>query len=154
RRTAVVHAVAALGKVAVARRRTADARALRIRRARGARPGAVLRRVAAARRGTALERRGLEDIVRAGGARSGARLRDVADARRAAAGRAPVPRRMLTGSVRPIALIERADVAVVGTGGAGRFLCIRGARRTGAGAALGEIALTRSGAADGPGVGD
>src|SRR5207237_1246788 len=60
RRAVVVHAVAALRDVAIARRRAADGSALRIGRAIGARPGAVLRRVAVAERGAALDVRRIE----------------------------------------------------------------------------------------------
>src|SRR5205823_2448423 len=66
RRTVVAEAVAALGRVAGSRRRPADERAGRtvhgVRRAVGARPRAVLRDVARARRGAAGDGRRREEV--------------------------------------------------------------------------------------------
>src|SRR5437870_4868707 len=88
-------------RVAVVRARGAGG-ALRIRRAAGARPGAILRRVAlAARRPTDGARR-LEGVGGADRARPRAVLVDVTHTRRRAADRAGVPRRVLAGVVRPV----------------------------------------------------
>src|SRR5207249_819972 len=77
-RAVVARAVTPLRCVALACRGPADGGALQIGGARGARPRAGPGDVAVARRGPALDRGGLEDIVRAGGTRPRAGLGDVA----------------------------------------------------------------------------
>src|SRR5581483_310864 len=84
-RAVVGDAVAAFGDVAGSGRRTADAGALRVGRAGGVRPRAVLRRVACARGRTADRRARLERVGRARRVGSVAGLGDVADAGRGAA---------------------------------------------------------------------
>src|SRR5438874_558244 len=124
-------------------------RCLGIRRAVRAVPRAALRRVAlAARRPTHGGRR-LEGVGGTGRARPRTVLVDVTAARRRAADRAGVPRRVLAGVVRPVALIRAARVAVVGARRPGRLLGVRRARRTRAGAVLRRIALAPRRAADG-----
>src|SRR5207245_1322190 len=115
--------------------------ALRIRRAAGARPGAVLRRVAlAARRPTDGARR-LEGVGGADRARPGAVLVDVARGRGGPADGARIARRMLAGVARSVALIGAARVPVVGTRRARRCLGIRRAVRAVPRAALRRVAL-------------
>src|SRR5439155_8838904 len=75
-RTVVRGPVAALGDVTVPRCSAADGRALRIRGAGGAAPGAELGHVADAGRGATLGRARLEGVGRAIGAQAGAELGD------------------------------------------------------------------------------
>src|SRR5439155_3731048 len=79
-RTVVRGPVAGLGDVTVPRCSAADGRALRIRGAGGAAPGAELGHVADAGRGAAFGRARLEGVRRAGGAGPGTELGDVAGA--------------------------------------------------------------------------
>src|SRR5207253_1680806 len=123
-------------------------RLLRIRGAVRPVPGAVLRRVALARRRAADGARGLEAIGGTGGARAAAGLRHVARPGRRAADRPRVPRRVLAGHVRPVALVERARVAVGGAGRAVRLLGIGRAVRSVPRAALREVAVARRCTAD------
>src|SRR5207249_4461699 len=127
-------------RVAVVRARRAGG-ALRIRRAAGARPGAVLRRVALpARRPTHGARR-LERVGGAYRARPRAAPVDVAGAGRRTADGAGIARRVLAGVARSVALIGAARVPVVGTRRARRCLGIRRAVRAVPGAALRRVAL-------------
>src|SRR5439155_1378855 len=129
-------------RVAVVRARRAGG-ALRIRRAAGARPGAVLRRVALpARRPTDGARR-LEGVGGADRARPRAVLVDVARARGGPADGSRVARRVLAGVAAAVALIRAARVAVVRAGRAGRALRVGRARGRRAGAALGRVAFAR-----------
>src|SRR5205823_1151387 len=140
---------AVLRRVARPRRRATD-RARRLEgvgRARCTRPGAVLRRVAHAGRRAAFDARRLEGVGRAGGARARAALVHVAHPGRRAAYRPGVPRRVLAGVVRPVALIERARVAVGGARRARRLLGVRRAAGARPGAVLRRVALARRGAA-------
>src|SRR5439155_790391 len=107
----VTRAVAGLGDAAVARRRTADAA------------------------------RGLLRIGRAGRARPRAGLGRVAGPGRGSTLRPRVARRVLAGVGAPVALIERARVAVVGARGPARLLGIRRTRGPGARAVLRHVAL-------------
>src|SRR5207253_2653794 len=102
-RAGVARPVAALGEVARAGHGPTDA---------GGRLVAGTRRARCAA-GVA---RWLESIGRARRARAIARLGDVASAGRGAAEDAGVAGRMLTEIARPVALIERAGVPVVGAG--------------------------------------
>src|SRR5205823_6447580 len=127
-------------RVAVVRARRAGG-TLRIRRAAGARSGAVLRRVAlAARRPTDGARR-LEGV---GGADS-PRPRPLpvpVPCPGPPPSRAPrVPRRVLAGVARSVALIGAARVPVIGTRRARRCLGIRRAVRAVPRAALRRVAL-------------
>src|SRR5207249_3239480 len=90
----------------------------------------------------------LEGVVRAGVARPGAARRHVARAGRAAAHGARVPRRVLTGVVRAVALVATARVTVVRAGSACRPLDILGAAGIATRAELRRIALARRGATD------
>src|SRR5207253_2815447 len=127
-------------RVAVVRARRAGG-ALRIRRAAGARPGAVLRRVALpARRPTDGARR-LEGVGGADRARPRAVLVHAAGSGSRPADGARVARRMLAGVARSVALIGAARVPVVGTRRARRCLGIRRAVRAVPGAALRRVAL-------------
>src|SRR5439155_271307 len=91
--------------------------------------------------------RRLLGVRRAGGAGPRAALGDIAFARRRAAHGAAVPRRVLTGHVGAIALVQGAGVGVRRTGGRRRLLGVRRAGGAGAGAALGDVALARRRAA-------
>src|SRR5205823_3926304 len=129
-------------RVAVVRARRAGG-TLRIRRAAGARPGAVLRRVAlAARRPTDGARR-LEGVGGADRARPRAVLVDVARARGGPADGARVARRVLAGAARAVALVAAARVSVVRAGRARRALCVGRTRGRRPGAALGRVAFAR-----------
>src|SRR5207249_612935 len=121
---------------------------LRIRGTGGGRAGAVLRRVALARRAAADGRRRLEGVGRADGARPGAALVHVTVARRRTADRSGVAGRVLAGGVRPIALVEAARVAVARARRPRRLLDVRRAIRSAAGTVLCRVALARRGAAD------
>src|SRR5439155_25576972 len=87
--------------------------------------------------------RGREAVGRAGRARAGARLGDVARTRYRATRRARVPRRVLAGVVRTVALIERAGVAIGGAGRRGRLLRVARANRARARAGFRDVAPTR-----------
>src|SRR5439155_1111643 len=138
--------VARLGAVTHARRRPAHGRALGVGRAAGAGAGAVLGKIADARRGPALRRGGLEGIRRAVGARADAALRDVAEPRRATALHG-ARLEGVRGATIAHAIAALGHVAVAGRRAAhGRALGIRGAGGTRAGAGLGRVA----GAGGGP----
>src|SRR5438552_13206130 len=125
------------------------ARRFGVGRAVGSVAGAVLRRIAFARRDTALRARGCKPIGRAGRARAGARLRDVATTGRPAAHRSGVACGVLSGRARPVALVRGAGIAV---GSACRPRGLRGVGRAGgtvAGAVLREVAFAGRGAAHG-----
>src|SRR5439155_1193722 len=139
--------VAAAGVAVVGARR--PGRVLRVARAGGARSGAVLRRVALARRGAADGGRGLEGVGRAGGARARAGLVHVADPGRRATHGPGVDVRMAASGERAVALVAAAVVAVVGARRPGRVLRVARAGGTRAGAVLRRVALARRGAADG-----
>src|SRR5437870_5286758 len=140
---------AVLRHVARAGRRPADgARRLEgVRWARRTRPGAVLRRVACAGRRATDRARRLEAIGRADRARARAGLVHVAHPGRRPAHRPGVPRRVLAGVARPVALIERARVAVGGARRARRLLGVRRAAGARPGAVLRRVALARRGTA-------
>ena len=140
--TGIVRAVTRVGGAGIPVIRTwRTRRRLVVGRARRRGPGAVLRRVALASRRPADDRRRLEGIGRARRARSVARLVHVARPRRGAADRPGVPRRVLTRSIRPVASVGRADVAVVRARGAGRRLVVRRTRGARPGAVLRRVAL-------------
>src|SRR2546427_615882 len=113
--------------------------------------GASLGLIALARRGAADDRARRRGGRRAGGAGAGAVLLGVADVARArVADRARVAGGVLAVIVGPVALIERAGVAVVGARREGRRLRIRRAGRARhAGAELLHVARAGRGAADG-----
>src|SRR5207302_7135407 len=133
-------AVLAAARVAVVGARR-PGRALRIRRAVGARPRAVIIQIALARRGAAHDARRLEGVGGTHGARAGAGLVHVAEARGGAAHRPGVPGRVLAVVVTPVALVAAARVAVGGAGRPGRRLGVRRARGARAGAVLRRVAL-------------
>src|SRR5439155_1025176 len=116
--------------VGVARTRPAlgPARLYRVGRARGAGARAELVRVADGatvgipRAGAADDGICLEAVGRAGRARARAGLGHVARTRSRAAGRARIPRRVLAGDARAVALVERAGVAGGGSPRAGRLV--------------------------------
>src|SRR5204862_423490 len=110
-------AVAALRRVAGARRWAAHRRALHIRRTGDTRPRARLGQVTHARRRPTHRARGLLGVGRAARARAVAALGRVAGARRRPAHRARVARRVLARIAAAVALIERARIAVVGARG-------------------------------------
>src|SRR5439155_206596 len=141
-------ALVAAARVAVAGARR-PRRTLGVRRAVGAAPRAVLRRVALARRGAAHRARGLEGVGRAGGARARAGLVHVAHPGRRAALRPGIARGVLAGRARPVALVRRAWIAVGGARRPRRLLRIRGAVRPVPGAVLRRVALAHRRAADG-----
>src|SRR5438132_2853868 len=120
--TGGIHAVALVerARVTVGRARR-PRRLLRVGQTVRAVSRAVLGEVALARGRAADGGRGLEAVGGAGRARARTDLRRVAGAGRGAAHRARVPRGVLAGVVRAVALIEAARVAVVGAGG-GRSL--------------------------------
>src|SRR5207247_10089 len=124
-------------------------RRARIGRAGRARAGAVLWRIALARRRPADRPRGLEGVRRARRAGSGAVVRHVAVAGRRAAGGPGVAGRVLAGIVRPVALVAAAGVAVVGARRPGRVLRVGRTGGARSGAVLRRVALARRGAADG-----
>src|SRR5439155_814086 len=113
----------------------------------GTGPGAAFGDVAIAGCGAALDGGRLEGIDRAGGARPRADLVHVARTGRAAAHGTRVPRRVLTGVVRAVALVATARVTVVRAGRACRPLDILGAAGIATRAELRRIALARGGAA-------
>src|SRR5207244_3442761 len=141
-------ALVAAARVSVVRAGRAR-RALCVGRTRGRRPGAALGRVAFARRPATHDEARLEHVGGTGGAGPGAVLVHVAGTGRRAADRAGVPRRVLAGVVRPVALIRAARVAVVGARGPGGLLRVRRTRRTRAGAVLRWITLAAGRAAGG-----
>src|SRR5207302_347200 len=140
----------ALRHVAVARRGTAGGggRLEAIGRAVGPCARAVLGLVAVTGASPALGGRRCEAVGRTARRRPGAALGYVAVARRGATDGPGVPRRVLAGVARAVALIGRADVAVVGARRARRRLGVGGAARPAAGAHLRRVALARRAAAD------
>src|SRR5439155_880665 len=138
----VLRAVAGVGRACIAivgaRRARGD---LRVGRAGGAGAGAVLRGVTLPGGDTTNGEAREEVVRRARAARPVAVFGDVARARRPAAHRPGVPRRVLTRSVRPVASVGRADVAVVRARGAGRRLVVRRTRGARPGAVLRRVAL-------------
>src|SRR5439155_16234465 len=151
RRAAGARARTELRHVAlVCRRPTLGRRGLEgVGRATVTHPVAHLGDVADARRGSADGAGRALRIGRAARGRPVAGLRHVAGAGRRAAHRAGVARRVLAGVLAPVALIERARVAVVGARHPARFLCIRGTRGTRPRAGLCHVALARRGATHG-----
>src|SRR5207253_2075327 len=127
-------ALVAAARVAV-RGACRPGRGLRARRSSGAGPGAVLRRVALARRGAALDEGRHEAVRRAGRARPGAGLVHVAYPGRGPAHRPGVPRRVLAVVSAAVALVAAARVAVVGARRPRRRLRVRRA----AGALVGAV---------------
>src|SRR5207247_7465484 len=115
----------------------------RIGRAARARARAVLGGITDPGRRAAHRAGGLEAVGRTRRAGTGARLRHVADARRRATGGARIARRVLARHAGPVALVERAGVAVGGARGSGRRARIGRAVRARAGAVLLRIALAR-----------
>src|SRR5207247_1189390 len=83
-------------------------------------------------------------------ARTRAGLGRIARADRSAADGSRVADRVLARQARPIALIERAGIAVVGAGRPVRLEGVRRAEIARPRAGLGGIAIPRHGAADGP----
>src|SRR5207249_4441426 len=124
-------------------------RCLRVGRAVGSVPRAVLGGIALARRGTALRARGREAIDRTGRARARARFRHVAHAGRRAALRPRIARGVLAGGARPVALVRRAWIGVGCAGRALRPLGIGRAARSVPRAGLREVAVARRRTADG-----
>src|SRR5207249_1319244 len=140
--TRIVRSVTRVGGAGIPVIRTwRTRRRLVVGRARRRGPRAVLRRIALASRRPADHGRRLEVVGRARRARSVARLVHVARPRRGTADRSGVPRRVLTRSVRPVASVGRADVAVVRARGAGRRLVVRRTRGARPGAVLRRVAL-------------
>src|SRR5439155_1582403 len=142
---------AELRNVALARRRAALGGGQRegIGRAIITRSVAALGDVAHPGRHATLGAGSLLRVGRAVGTGPVAGLRRVAGARRCAAYRAAVASRMLASRARPVALVERARVAVVGAGRAARLHGIRRAGGAGAGAVLRHVALAGRRAAHG-----
>src|SRR5206468_4243040 len=124
-------------------------RVLRVARAGGARAGAVLRRVALARRGAADGRRGLEGVGRAGGARARAGLVHVAEPSRRESRAPGLAGRVLAIVVRSVALRAAAGVFPARRLPTCRVLRVARAGGARAGAVLRRVALARRGAADG-----
>src|SRR5205823_4795182 len=91
--------------------------------------GAALGDVALTGRGPADRGGGLEPVGGAGGAGPRTGLGEVAGARGGAADRPGVSRGVLAGDIAPVALVERADVAVVAAGGPAGLLRVRRAAR-------------------------
>src|SRR5439155_5553996 len=151
RRAAGARARTELRDVAlVCRRPTLGRRGLEgVGRATVTHPVAHLGDVADARRGSADGAGRALRIGRAARGRPVAGLRHVAGAGRRAAHRAGVARRVLAGVLAPVALIERARVAVVGARRPARLLCIRGTRGTRPRTGLRHVALARRGATHG-----
>src|SRR5207253_1749702 len=148
---AVIAAAVALvtaARVAVAGARR-PRRTLGVGRTVGAGPWAVLGRIALARRGAAHRARGREGVGRADRARARARRGHVTHPGRRAALRAGIPRGVLAGRARPVALVRRAWIAVGGARRPRRLLRIRGAVRPVPGAVLRRVALAHRRAADG-----
>src|SRR5207249_3051389 len=97
----------------------------------------------------ALGARELLRIIRAVRAGSVAHLGHVAGPGCGPALRPGVARRVLTGVVGPVALVERAGIRVLGARRGARLLLVaRAGRARGAGAGLGLVALARRRAAD------
>src|SRR5438094_4658815 len=124
-------------------------RALRVRRAARARPRAHLRRIALAGGSPADDEAGQEAVRGTARARARTRLHVVADVSRRAAHRTGVPRRVLAGVARAVALVRAARVPVVGARGSRRGLGVGRAGRAGAGAVLRRVALARRRATEG-----
>src|SRR5205807_1013184 len=116
---------------------------LRVRRTVGAVPGAVLRRITLAPRGAAHDEGRHEGVRRTGCARAGAGLVQVADPRGRATHRPGVPRGMLAGVVRAVALVTAARIAVVRARRPRRTLSIRGAIGARPRAVIVQVALAR-----------
>src|SRR2546422_144834 len=144
-RAAVALVAAARVAVVGARR---PGRALRVRRAVGAVPRTVLRRVTLAPGGTTLDEGRHEGVRRAGRARAGAGLVRVAHPGGGPAHRPGVPRRVLTVVAAAVALVAAAWVAVVGAGRPGRALRVRRAVGAVPRAVLRRVTLARRAAAD------
>src|SRR5439155_446881 len=119
-----------------------------VRRAAGRRPRAVLRRVAFARRSPAHDKARQEIVGRTDRARPGAVLVHIAGAGGRTAHGSRIPRRVLAGVVRPVALVAAARVAVARARRPRRLLDVRRAIRSAAGTVLCRVALARRGAAD------
>src|SRR5207249_3648189 len=133
-------------RVAVVGARPA-ARLLRVGGTVGPAARAAIGLVAFARRRPADGARGREAIGGTCTARARARLGHVAHAGCRPAHRPGVARGVLTGHVRPVALVGRARVAVVGARRAARLLHVGGAGRARAAAHLRHVALARRAAA-------
>src|SRR5206468_3242941 len=112
-------------------------------RAARARARAVLGRIAGRGRAATHGRRGQEGVGWTRGARPRAGLGDIAFARRRAAHGAAVPRRVLTGHVGAIALVQGAGVGVRRTGGRRRLLGVRRAGGADTVAGLRQVAFAR-----------
>src|SRR5204863_5199584 len=91
-------------------------------------------------------------IGRAGRARARTGLGGIALPGRRATDRPRVPRRVLAGRARSVALVQRADVAIVRAGRSARLQHLGRAGGARARAGLGNVALARRRAADAPGV--
>src|SRR5207253_661790 len=124
------------------------ARLLRVRRAVGPGPGAVLGEVALAGGRAADDARGLEAVRGTAGAGAGGGRGQGAVPGRRPAHRPRVPRGVLAVVPAAVAGVGRARVAVVGAGRAARLLPIRRAVGAVAGTALGQVALAIGRAAD------
>src|SRR5439155_8431169 len=148
--TGVGDTVAQLRHVARPDRRTAHAPALHVRRAQGGRPGADLRRIAAAAGRTADGAAHHERIGGAVVADAVAALRDVAHARRRATDRRALHVRRTCGVRARTALGDVARARRRAAHGARRRERIRGARVGDAVAALGDVARPGRRPAHGP----
>src|SRR5206468_3590891 len=143
-----VGAVALIERAGVAVRRARRPRALlRVGRAAGPVAGAVLRRVALARARAAHRARRQEAVGRTGRAQLGRAPCGVAWTRHPPARPPRVPRRVLTGVVGAVALIERAGVAVRRARRPRALLPVGRAAGPVAGAVLRRVALARARAA-------
>src|SRR5439155_1339920 len=112
-----------------------------VRRTAGRRPVAGLRYVTVPRRLAAYRALGLHCVHRAVGTRAVAALGRVAFARRRPAHRPGVARRVLTGDVGTVALVERAGLRVGGAGCPARLPGIGGTRVAGPVTRLGQVAV-------------
>src|SRR5439155_20329030 len=124
-------------------------RRLGVRRAAGTRAGAVIVRVALARRGAAHDARRLEGVDRTHGTRPGAGLVHIAEAGGGTADGPGVPRRVLAVVAATVALVEAAWIAVVGARRPARRFGVGRAVGSVAGAVLRRIAFARRGTAQG-----
>src|SRR5438128_12167076 len=140
----VVASPALRGARAVCRRGLQD-----IGRAGARATGASLGHVALAGGGSAGRAAWLEGVGRTDSAASRAGLGHVAITGGGSADRARVAGWVLAGVARPVALIQRAGIAVGGAGGPGGLLRVGGTVVAHAVAALGEVALPGRGATDG-----